>query len=376
MDFATKGYPDNYSVDVLKVINALSIGKELTIVGSSAIRSQLYAGDYDIMEKVEAKGFEEKLKGVIKALRAIPECYLGDIKIGEVPEWNVFLPSARYEDGKVLDFNVTQSKAKVAELLKQNVISGKEAKEAGMLLDDVSDPISFLTARKEIRFHILRWRPIDVLNGFLDFRHHKFTLEQAVHSGGLIKIDAICNIKDRFTEFSVIYNVYDGKKLITKRPTNIVSSLREDVIFYSETDPFKSLKRFFALAKYERAEKAAEILVPILNSDLGRLYQIINDMKVLDSVLLSKPSAHAENSVRSQIDEVKARMGNIYKLKDFLSNEHAIIGEIEALLKSPKSVIERKLVHIIDKLQVILDRDTRKQFDVVEKQVEKLLVNK
>ena len=76
-----------------------------------------------------------------------------------------------------------------------------------------------------------------------------------------------------------------------------------------------------------------------------------------------------------QIDETKARMGNIYKLKDFLSQEHSIIGEIESLLKSPKKEVQRKLVALNDRLKVILNRDTLKMYDDIEKKVNEALVN-
>jgi hypothetical protein len=186
-------------------------------------------------------------------------------------------------------------------------------------------------------------------------------LEGAIHSGGLVKIDIIYNNNDRFTDISVIYNIYKGKKLITQKPPNIVNSLREDVAYYAVKDPFKALKRLFALAKASKADDKAQMLVPILNSDLGRLYQIINDLKVLLELLEVHPSSITQ--IKPQIDEMKSRMGNIYQLKDFLSNEHSIIGEIQSLLKSPVKTMRGKLEALIERLKVILNRDTSKKIE-------------
>jgi len=369
MDFQAKNFPANYSNEVLNVFEALSMTKlkDLQIVGSSSVRSQLYAGDFDAMEKVKDEGVAEKLKDIIKKLRSIPDCYINDIKIGEIPEWNVFRRSARIENGKVLDFNIKDSQSRVDQLRRDNIISAKEATEANQLLDKATTPMGFLEAKKEIRFHILRWKPNNILDGFLEYRGHKITLEDAIHSGGLIKIDIVYNNAGRFTDFSVIYNVYKGKKLITLPPPNIVASLLEDVTYYEETDPFKAIKRLFALAKATRSEDKAALLVPILNSDLGRLYQIINDLKVLLNLITINVPSIAE--IKRQIDEIRSRMGNIYQLKDFLSNEHSIIGEINSLLKSPVASIQGKLERLINRLKVILDRDTRKELNKVLKKV-------
>ena len=141
MDFAVKGNPDNYSADVLGVLDALSMGGKITIVGSSSIRSQLYAGDYDAAEDVKDVDVAQKLKEVVKKLRTLPETFINDIKIGEVPEWNVFSPTARYEKGNVIDFNKMQSKAKVAELREKKssaVKNSEKENELNAILDKMN----------------------------------------------------------------------------------------------------------------------------------------------------------------------------------------------------------------------------------------------
>ena len=249
---AEKSFPDNYSQQVLRVLEALSMTnmKTLKVVGSSNIRSQLYAGDYDAMEKVNAKSASEvatKLQDVVKAVRDVPQTAFGDIKIGEVPEWNVFSKTARIKENKIIDFNSLQSQSHIDRLLEARVLTKAEAQYANKLLADVKDKFSFLKAKKSIRFHILRWSPYDILNGRKEIRGRTFTLEEAVLSGGMIKIDLIANILDRFTEFSMIYDVYIKGKRLTEEPSPLVESLIEDMIYYEIINPFKALKRFFSL---------------------------------------------------------------------------------------------------------------------------------
>lgn len=368
--YASKNFPDNYPQKVLEILDAFSMTglKGVKLVGSASIRSQLYAGDYDASEEVKASSAKEianGLKMIVKKLRVIPDCFIGDIKCGEVPEWNVFSPRAHVKDSKIIDFNITQSQSVVDTLKQDNVISSAEAKEFNDLLSKATTPLGFLEAKKSIRVHILRWLPSEILDGSLEYRGHSITLEEAILSKGMVKVDAICNISDRFTEFSMIYDIFiKGHRLLTYQ-LNIVDSLKEDILFYNQINPFKALKRIFALSKALHDFQEAAILVPILNSDLGRLYQIIGDLKTLAS-LLARPK-HPMTEIRNQIDSIKARSGNIYQLKDFLSHEHGILGSINSLLKTPMKTFEVKLMRIISELEVILSRSTVKEVQVLRK---------
>ena len=369
MELANKSFPENYSRSVLAVLDALSMTqmRKMTIVGSSSIRSQQYSADYDAMEKVSVNSASEvvdNLQTIIKKLRTLPDCFIGDIKCGEVPEWDPFSPNAHVnmDSEKIIAFNIKQSQSKIDSLLSSNVISPEEARGALKLLKKATNPLGFLTARKEIRYHILRWKPHQILEGRQSYRGSTFTLEDAVMSGGLIKIDTVCNIDNRFTEFSVIYNIYKGGVLITKKPLNLINSLKEDVAYYSHLSPFKGMKRMFALAKAQKNESAVKHLVPLLNSDLGRLYQIVSDLSVLHELLERPTSDTPINEIRYQLDEMKARMGNLYQLRDFLKAEHDIIGQIESALKkkNPKADIYKLMVL----LQHILNEETLKHLGI------------
>jgi hypothetical protein len=369
MELANKSFPENYSRAVLAVLDALSMThlRKLTIVGSSSIRSQQYSADYDAMEKVSVNSASEvvdNLQTIIKKLRTLPDCFIGDIKCGEVPEWDPFSPNAHVnmDSEKIIAFNIKQSQSKIDSLLSSKVISPEEARGALKLLKKATNPLGFLTARKEIRYHILRWKPHQILEGRQSYRGSTFTLEDAVMSGGLIKIDIVANIDNRFTEFSVIYNIYKGGVLITKKPLNLINSLKEDVAYYGHLSPFKGMKRMFALAKAQKNESAVKNLVPLLNSDLGRLYQIVGDLSVLHELLERPTSEKPINEIRYQLDEMKARIGNLYQLRDFLKAEHDIIGQIESALKkqNPKADIYKLMVL----LQHILNEETLKHLGI------------
>jgi hypothetical protein len=362
---ATKAFPDNYSQEVLKVFEALSMTdlQKFYLVGSASLRSQQYSADFDCMEKVRISNAAEmvhNLRDVVKSLRAIPDCFIGDIKCGEEKAWDVFNGNAGVVDGKVQNFNPTESKGKIDNLRNQNIIGPAEAKEADALLDKATTPLGFIAAKKTIKFHVLRWKPHQILDGVQEYRGHRFKLEDAVISGGLIKVDAVANISDRYTEFSAIYDTYLNGDLVSEKPSNIIQSLSDDILFFNRTNPFKALKRFFALVKFRKDAKAAALLVPIMNSDLGRLYQIIGDLQTLRNLMDRPSSAYNLKEILSQIDDMKARMGNLYQLRDFLSKEHGIIGSLNALLSSPATSIKGKLDKLISELEVINNEGTLK----------------
>lgn len=358
--YASKRFPDNYSERVLEILTALSMTglKGIEVVGSASQRAQLYSSDYDASENVRAKNIPEELKQIIQRVRGLEETYFGDIKCGHIPEYDI-LASAKVVDGKVVGFNKLSSIKGIDLALEQRAITQEEAKQFRSILNKVTSPLELLEAKKEIRFHILRWTPAQILAGELFYRGMMFTLDQAVNSGGLIKIDVIANIHDRFTECSMIYNVYKGKKLITLQPSPIRISLAEDILYYSEREPFKALKRLYSLTKYDKNEEAAKLILPLLNSDLGRLNAIISDLNTLHS-LLELRNFEPTPDVIDQIDVMREKMGNIYLLKDFLKAEYDIIGEINNLIRSPKTQVLGKIERLSKKLSVILKDETLK----------------
>ena len=73
--------------------------------------------------------------------------------------------------------------------------------------------------------------------------------------------------------------------------------------------------------------------MPILNSDLGRLYVIQSDLGTLIGVLEDGTNLKMD-TIRYEIDQFKARLANIYGIKAFLRGEHAILGRLNAIVKS------------------------------------------
>jgi hypothetical protein len=368
----TKSYPENYPSDAMAILDAMSFsgGKDVKVLGSMSLRSQQYAGDYDAFEIVSRKGNVDKVlddlasefQSVIKNLRGMPNVFIGDIKAGSVEEWRVIPLEAGLVDGKIVGYNAVQSKAKIDELYKEKVITEGEKRSSEELLKDSPSPQEFLIARKKLKFHIIRWSVPEVLNGSKVERGKRITLQEAFSSPVITKLDTIGLVQNnRYTDFSIIYEFHCDGKTLNPSFEDIGQSLSEDIIFYkAENNPFKVLKREYALAKFRGDDKTLKSLTPVLNSDLGRIYSLLSDVGTLITLLEDKQNVPLDK-VRYEIDQFKARMANVYSLPDFLKTEHTLLGHINSAMKTTSRPQLLSHLQQIEKLiQTSLTDNTKK----------------
>jgi hypothetical protein len=343
--------------------------KGLKIVGSASIRSQQYAGDYDGYQVVELSASSDTAAGQeiarqwqanIKRLRALPDVFIGDIKCGSIPQWEVVPQAARLVDGKIVGYNPLRSRAVVDRLAAAKIITPTEATAARELLPDRLDVPLFLRAKQEIKFHIIRWTPAEILTGRKKLRDGRvIRLSQACRLPGMAKMDAIGKVQgSRFTEFSVIYEFRNKGKVLNPYRYDIRESLREAAVAYKQDgNYFKVLKRLYTLARYENDLETVKELTPLLNSDLGRLYHIVADMRTLVSLLQQPRVPIAE--IRYEVDQFVGRLSGIYKLEDVLKNEGEVIGRLHSIVKMAKGPMAKALDRLADQLDGYLQYATK-----------------
>ena len=342
--FETRVYPLNYSTDALRIMTMMSFKDgEPIVLGSSGVRSQQYAGDFDLFETVKIKTanqFVKRFQAIVKEISKADGCYVGDIKCGEVKEWKVSPDNA---------------KTKLAELHSNGIITADEMMEAKMALVDP------LTAKREIKFDVVRWKPSEIEAGFVILRDgRKMSLEEALMTGGLIKMDVVAWLGWRYVEFSIIYDVYVNGKRTGTVDLDFVKSVKEDLLYYKEANPFKYLKRLFSLAKHNKDTKLGAKLVPVLNSDLGRLYLLSSDIGTL-LYLLENYDRFDQAHIQKELSGFRMRMGNVYDIPTFLTAEpHFVktLWELEHKAFNPKS-FEKPLAEMKDKIDDELAKATK-----------------
>jgi hypothetical protein len=253
----------------------------------------------------------------------------------------------------------------VDELLKDKIISASEAKDAKELLKSSPTIPEFLLAKQKIKFHIVRWTPPEVLRNAKVLRDKRtMTLEQAFSSPTISKMDVIGLVqRNRFTDFSVIYEFRNNGKVLNPDKIDIGQSLKEAILAYSaEGNWFKVLKRRYALAKYLNDVDTVKKLTPFLNSDLGRLYHIVGDIGTLTN-LLDNFSGVPMDIVRYEIDQFRNRLSTIYSLQDYLKNESEVFGTINRILKLPQKKMVQPLSKLGDTLEKYLQDNTKAIMD-------------
>lgn len=350
----TDVFPD----EVNTIIKQFSF-KGAKVVGSSSLASQLYAGDYDMTEVVSVGSvgeFVSKFQTIVKDLYFTNSLYIGDIKCGRVVEWEVIPFNAEIRGGKVRNYNILTAKTKLENLRAKGIISAEEFRDAMPLLKEGKE--AFLEAQKEIKFDTIRWTVDEVFQNHKVLRDGRvWTLADAIQTPGLCKIDAVAWILNmRYAEFSCLYEVRIGSRVLNRVNENLSISLKNDMLsYYSSGNYFKYAKRAFAYAKYKRDYDMGESLTTILNSELGRLYLLMSDIDTLDYLIENQTSLNQQR-IHHEIDRFRDRLGTLYSMK-----EGDLMDSLQRLSSLPVkgAPFHTELLRVREKVYTTLQKDTK-----------------
>jgi len=349
-----KDYPNGYPEDALQVIQAMSFtdGKEVNIVGSMSLRSQIYAGDYDAFETVPTSGSTEealrdlvrKFKQIVKQVQTIPNTYISDIKSGSVEEWKlIFEP-----------YNYTKTIERLETLFKDKIISSDMYSDAKKRVKPKVTKLEYLMLQRDFRPNVIRWSSREVLLGFKKLQDgRKFTLEEAFQTPIITKLDVISWVQNnRYTDFSIIYQFKHNKKTLNPGFKDLEHSIRENIfVLYREGNFYKMAKRMFSLAKVKGYIPILEKLSILFNGDIGRLYMVYGDIGTIESLLdLQQPISNTK--LEFEIDQFKGRLSNI-SLDKYIHHEHQLFELIDNLLNM-RSTNHEKMKDILGKIKTIL----------------------
>jgi len=199
----------------------------------------------------------------------------------------------------------------------------------------------------------LRWTPAQIIAG----HRPDIGLETALELSGRTKIDTVAVVDGvRYVEISCVYQ--HGK---TKEEPS-VATLRRDLMTeidekIKDGDWWKALKRIFSIARIEDDNKRIERLLPIFNSDLGRLYSVISDINILIFLLENKQGN--KTVMAEEIDGFRARLSNIWSLPEFIKAEPGFDKSLEKASARPTASIAI-LKRIETKFNAILQAKARK----------------
>lgn len=368
-----KQYPLNYPSDVLNVISRMSFdSRNVEILGSMALRSQLYAGDFDLNETVDVKSKDEAtalrliangLQTIVKRLLRTEELFIGDIKLGVIPEWRVVEGDVR--NGKVVGYDAKACMARLTALYESGVITQDEFSSSKAFLKPRLTPKEFVVVEKEIRFEIVRWKPSEVLDGYVvlrDGRH--YTLEQAICAPAIAKLDVVAFIEgNNFSDFSTLYTFKWKGRVLNEVNMDAENEIKKNILYYeAEDNYFKVAKRIFALSKINGDTALIEKLTALFNSDLGRLYSIISDASTILYLLENEKHLPIEK-IRFEIDQFRGRLASIYSIDAV--NKSSVLSGILSMTHLPNTAqgrlkLFRQMERLVSFFTVILNKQSEK----------------
>jgi hypothetical protein len=358
-----KQFPGNYPKDVMKVIDAMTVeGGDIQVVGSQSLESQKYSADYDLIQTIKSKAstdtaiwsFVLSFQSMIKRLLRLSDSYIGDIKCGTVPEWELVKGTIR--DGKVDGYSRSRA---LDTLSSMTWLTKDEIATVKKLLVQNPTPDQFFEAKDMLKFQTVRWRPSDILRGYVKLRdNRRFTLEDGFKSSGLTKIDVVAYVQSRFIDFSCIY-LFETRDGIINNP--VIPNIKEDLYSYAlQGKWFKVAKRMFVIARSERKHDLP-MLNDILNSDLGLLYSIISDCKTILYLLEEEKHIPLEK-IRHEIDSFRGRIANAYNIPG--ANSGTVLANLLSMDQLPgdakgRERLREKLESLVDYFERLLGNNSR-----------------
>lgn len=323
-----KVFPSDYPDEIVKIVTAISLPEYTpTIVGSMSKRNQLYAADYDCIQDITSNDYHAlatQLKTMVKRLMNYPNLYIGDIKMGSIQKWKIINDKAHITNGEVVGYYALQSRNKLRWLLENKIITSKIYDDISKLLVNNTSIQQFLTLQSLDKFHIVRWKPKDVLNGFVILPDKsQYSLVDAIQSNSIHKLDVIAYTQNsKYTDFSMIYK-FPNDVLLPRS-----HSIREDVInFLLNKKYYKMAKRMLAIAKSKHDER---VLTALFNSNVGILYSIASDISTMLFIVEHVKHIPSER-LSFEINNFKYKLSNISQLRKFYGVDDTINDIVDSL---------------------------------------------
>jgi len=344
-----KKYPDNFSEDIISTIEDLTLdsGTQPFLQGSGRLKLN-YPSDFDLAQYTPInKNIISNFKSVINKLLKRKNVYIADIKSGEIPFLKV-IPA----DTNEMNYNERRDGfiKKLNEMYKNGCIDKEEFNESISILKPDLTNIDISIVKHDIRFEIIRWKPQDILKGFVIYRTHKVNLKDYLFEDNTTKIDTIIWVNGvRYTECSMIYFFLLNGKPTNSMATEYIETIKNEIPYLLYKKRYmKICKRINNLETYSEDpnENLLEQFYKLFNSDLSLLNQVLGDIGVLKYVIENVNNIPKEK-FEFEIDQMKYRLGNMTN-SQYLNKEDIVTKLLNEL---ENDVVD---ITIIDKLENLL----------------------
>ena len=367
--------------DQIKYIRELlSIGNPLNTLnyGSFHYKTLMTYNDIDFEEKIEyceltkekaKEQFKRSIQRIVKTIMQESNIFIGDIKAG-IDERFSDINLGKLKNGKLEDYNqesiiLTINNWFNFELIDLQILEEllSYVKQDNYLKPDI---YKYQILEELIRnLYTLRWKPQDILNGFLKLRgNEKLDIQDTIDMKSPIKIDVWALVDSKFIECTNFYILKgmdnNGKCIFYNVPENyfntVLESLRQQVekfgynnqknLFYK---PYKMVKRMFSLSRLECNNNIYDTLLLIINGEVGQINQLSALIEVL--ILMMEKNVDVDyNLINNEVDNFKLILGKINKIK---FNENCIYDTIDVFVHSNDMNLK---IEILEKLKKCFDK--------------------
>lgn len=300
----SRQFPEQYSARLRTILKAISIDKP-NVVGSAVDPRLMYSADVDCIQELPVTASNvRKFQRMVQ--RADKVGTITDLKIGEFPEWNL-LTKVRVGKRGLRNYKQGQELAHLKQLYDSSVVTHDEFMLGVKLLKPKLSLGEFFLAQKQLRFGVFRWSKSEVVQGEKVMRDgNRLSLQEAFKTKGITKIDCVAWDGLKYIEVSniLLWQKRKGSFYAVMGP-----SIQDNILqFEKEGNYMKIAKRMFALAKGNGRSKVVESLLSILNSQLGKLYIVLSDLKLLEEF----PEATTTLRRRKQLDLMRNAVAKLY----------------------------------------------------------------
>lgn len=291
----------DYSKDVEKVFNILSIEGKYKVVGSNSLQSTLYGSDYDLNEIIDWDGNKKIL----------------------------------------LD--------KLYQLFKKKYIFCKN--NDNYFIIDLKNGL-------DSNGDDLHWNHNEVIEGFKTLKNgNLISFQEALNQHAMLKLDMIVLIKGIYTEFSEVYflNINDKKNYNSKENNKSIEKLLQIDInnFLKEQNYWKTLKRIFSLIKLKNdKDPILDEMINFFNSKIGLINKCKNEIDILILIL--------ENTFKKP--KIKDIIFNLKVIKNWSIkaglNINYDIDIILKIIKLKEKSLYKSLIKLQKKLNKIINEES------------------
>jgi hypothetical protein len=243
------------------------------------------------------------------------------------------------------------------------------SKAVRFFIDSLKVLVQNILANKNIHFSDfkaggLHWRPEEVIAEFKDGVY----LSDAVAQKGVVKMDIIVPLNNRWVEASAFYILKGMDGFINVDASyfsEFANSLLKDIQEFKDTKPFKAAKRSFSLARTQKNFSELEKLVNLVRSSLTQIGTVNADIETIELLVDHNDDFDIPYTINS-VYNFKERLASLIDValldteKSSLMIE-AIISNLKGYDKSDESKnnLKSTLNQLHDYLLNILNKETK-----------------